>query len=190
MTKQQQLVKLILKSWRGLVSLQAAVNTTGWAKEKMEMEAELRMARARAETEARRVEKVQWDTSRTQGAPHTHSPTHLTPLLLPLQVQWDTRLEAQARIAELEQALRRAELDARDTVHRVELQADERRLDEARKFQLQVSELQNELRLERLRQGGAQPDDLAQDSLAQQLAALQVCGLASPPSHPTSAPQI
>ena len=158
-TKQQQLVKLILKSWRGLVSLQAAVNTTGWAKERMEMEAELRMARARAETEARRVEKV----------------------------QWDTRLEAQARIAELEQALRRAELDARDTVHRVELQADERRLDEARKFQLQVSELQNELRLERLRQGGAQPDDLAQDSLAQQLAALQVCDSASP-SHPTPAP--
>ena len=97
-------------------------------------------------------------------------------------MQWDTRLEAQARIAELEQALRRAELDARDTVHRVELQADERRLDEARKFQLQVSELQNELRLERLRQGGAQPDDLAQDSLAQQLAALQVCDSA-PPSH-------
>ena len=160
-TKQQQLVKLILKSWRGLVSLQAAVNTTGWAKEKMEMEAELRMARARAETEARRVEKV----------------------------QWDTRLEAQARIAELEQALRRAELDARDTVHRVELQADERRLDEARKFQLQVSELQNELRLERLRQGGAQPDDLAQDSLAQQLAALQVCGPAALPSHPTPAPK-
>ena len=120
---------------------------------------------------------------------YTHSPTPLTPLLLlPLQVQWDTRLEAQARIAELEQALRRAELDARDTVHRVELQADERRLDEARKFQLQVSELQNELRLERLRQGGAQPDDLAQDSLAQQLAALQVCGPASPPSHPTFAP--
>ena len=173
MTKQQQLIKLILKSWRGLVSLQAAVNTTGWAKEKMEMEAELRMARARAETEARRVEKVQWDTSRT-GRLYTRRPTPLTPLLLPLQVQWDTRLEAQARIAELEQALRRAELDARDTVHRVELQADERRLDEARKFQLQVSELQNELRLERLRQGGAQPDDLAQDSLAQQLAALQV----------------
>ena len=82
-TKQQQLVKLILKSWRGLVSLQAAVNTTGWAKEKMEMEAELRMARARAETEARRVEKVQWDTSGTQGAPHTRSPAPLTPLLLP-----------------------------------------------------------------------------------------------------------
>ena len=128
-----------------------------------------------------------WDAGRL----YTRSPTQLiTPLLLPLQVQWDTRLEAQARIAELEQALRRAELDARDTVHRVELQADERRLDEARKFQLQVSELQNELRLERLRQGGAQPDDLAQDSLAQQLAALQVCGLSSPPSHPTPAPQI
>ena len=82
-TKQQQLVKLILKSWRGLVSLQAAVNTTGWAKEKMEMEAELRMARARAETEARRVEKVQWDTSRT-GRLYTRAAPHLSPRSFPL----------------------------------------------------------------------------------------------------------
>ena len=94
--------------------------------------------------------------------------------------------EAQARIAELEQALRRAELDARDTVHRVELQADERRLDEARKFQLQVSELQNELRLERLRQGGAQPDDLAQDSLAQQLALREQQLLGRPTCEPSA----
>jgi hypothetical protein len=90
--------------------------------EKESLTGQLRLSNAAREAEARRTEMV----------------------------RSEARLEAQARITQLETSLRRAELDAQDAVRQAELKAEERRNTETRSLQLQLTEVQNTLRLERL----------------------------------------
>ena len=83
---------------------------------------QLRLASAAREAEARRAEMV----------------------------KSEAKLEMQARVSQLEAALRRAEVDAADAVRKAELRAEEHRMSEGRQMQLQLTELQSQLKLERL----------------------------------------
>ena len=95
--------------------------------EKDSLTGQLRLANAAREAEARRADMV----------------------------RSEARLEGQARISQLEAALRRAELDARDAVRKAELEAEEARKAEVRSAQLQITELKSQLRLERLEKESA-----------------------------------
>jgi len=117
------LVARCFRAWRGVCAGSAgAGGPLGWRHEKLQLEQRLRMEAAGKQAEVRRVEKL----------------------------QWEARLEAQARIAELEHALRHEQLGGRNDARQAELKVEERRLAESRGYKLQLSELQNELRLERL----------------------------------------
>ena len=78
---------------------QLCTQRPGWQLEKAALEQALRTAQTSKDAEVRRVEKL----------------------------QWEAKVEAQARINELEHALRRGELEGRDGTRHAELHAEERR---------------------------------------------------------------
>ena len=125
----------ILSAWRRLATKAKVESTLGQnarqtalqLAEKDSLTGQLRLANAAREAEARRADMV----------------------------RSEARLEGQARISQLEAALRRAELDARDAVRKAELEAEEARKAEVRSAQLQITELKSQLRLERLEKESA-----------------------------------
>ena len=139
-----------LRAWRRLCTQQ-----TRWPAEKAALEQALRVAQTSKDTEVRRVEKLQWEARleaqvrAARAAPHRTAPharqrtararahlhapartctgrnlyatgTHSAPCRA-------LRTPVQARIAELEHALRQRELEGRDGTRHAELHAEERR---------------------------------------------------------------
>ena len=132
--KQLAFLGVCLRSWRRLCT-----QKTGWQAEKAELEQALRVAQTSKDTEVRRVEKLQWEarleaqarTARTRT--HLHAPARTAHpaapprLSVPSAPVCTLRTLVQARIAELEHALRRGELEGRDGTRHAELHAEERR---------------------------------------------------------------
>jgi hypothetical protein len=124
------LVGQMISAWRRLAVTQRADarlgqnarQTAQTLAEKESLTGQLRLANAAREAEARRADMV----------------------------RSEAKLEGQARIAQLEAALRRSELDAADAVRKAELQAEDSKKGELRQLQLQLAELKSQLRLERL----------------------------------------
>jgi len=132
--KELAFLGVCLRSWRRLCT-----QKTGWQAEKAELEQALRVAQTSKDTEVRRVEKLQWEarleaqarTARTRTHPHaparTAHPAAPPRLSVPSAPVCTLRTLVQARIAELEHALRRGELEGRDGTRHAELHAEERR---------------------------------------------------------------
>ena len=120
------LVAQIVSAWRHSIhgdrQAKLAGNAAQAQQDKDSLAAQLRLASAAREAEARRADMV----------------------------KSEARLEGQARVAQLETALRRSEVESADAVRQAELRAEERRMTDARNHQLQLDQLQSQLRLERL----------------------------------------
>lgn len=120
------LVARCVAAWRQMVGADKAGKLAGRTasalQDKDSLEAQLRLASAAREAEARRADMF----------------------------KSEARLEGQARISQLEAALRRAELDAADSIRQAGLKAEEKRLTESQQQQRQLTELNSQLRLERL----------------------------------------
>ena len=118
----KQLVARIIVCWRGLVLASQVDGSQAAALKRLdELASQQRLAEAAREVNARRTEMV----------------------------RSEARLEGQARIQQLEAALRKAELDGADKLRQAELRAEERRMADARTHQLHLAEAQSALRIDR-----------------------------------------